>query len=508
MTTMKQLIAMEYRSIGKPLHLLIAFYAIGLAMMGYFFFEQTIPEYLFLLGPVIVLVTMLLASAVQVISIPVSPFRDWWLTLPHSRRLLVSAKMRALVRLGIMAALVMLLVCLTVYALLTQFGAMNVLPGNQLLLLSFSSLVLGVAVVPLSVSYGMSIAFMYTGWVRFITLVPYACGFIAAIGSIGVISILDGDAAHLFTGVRLLLYAGVALLAGIPAAFGLSRLLASKGIPMLTGSAASTNRGGTRAGRRTDKKEKTVELKSKSAFSAVFQLELSRFRYFEKKLPFVLIASALLVAWSLTAFFAGKPLDGVDNSSRLLMLPVMITVLQMLFWDLFNRKTLVWKLGFPIKRSLFLTANVAAHAVLAIKWMLYLTLSYYIGLGAAVLTGRAELEAFDAIPWTAYSILLRAVGLILVLSLLQLRFVLHRFSFLYILALPLYWFASTHSGILDRYFYPEAAFGGVAPAWGLLGLLTLAALPISAVCLWLGGKYVQHALTQLSYWDAGKKAAK
>lgn len=276
---------------------------------------------------------------------------------------------------------------------------------------------------------------------------------------------------------------------------------------MLTGPTASKNRGGTRADSRANKKEKSVALDGKSAFSAVFQLELSRFRFYEKKLPFVIISSAVLVAWLLTAFFAGESLAGADNSSRLFMIPVMITVLLMLFWDVFHRKTIVWQLGFPVKRSLLLTANVAAHAVLAIKWMLFLALTYYIGLGAAVLTGKTEIAAFDGIPWTVYSILLRTVGLILVLSLLQLRFVLQRFTFLYILAFPLYWFASTHSGILDRYFYPDAPVSGVAPPWELLGLLTLAAIPISAVCLWIGGKYVHHALTIASNWEAKKKAA-
>lgn len=508
MTIMKQLMAMEFRSNGKPLHLFVAYYVIGLAGVGYLFRDQSIPEFLFLSGPVLVMVTMLLASAVQIMSIPASPFRDWWLTFPHSRRLLVSAKMRALIAMGMIASVVMLFVCLTMYTLLTRFGVMHALPMSQLLSLSLSSLALSAAIVPLSVSYGMSIAFMYAGWTRIITLVPYAIGFFAVFGCIGVISILDGDVAHLFSSARLLLYAGVALLVGMPAAYGLSQLLASKGIAMLTGSSASINKSGARAGRRTDKRAKTVVLKGKSIFNAVFQLELSRFRYFEKKLPFVILATALLIAWSLTAFFAGKPMEGTDNSSRLFMLPVMLMVVLALLWDVFHRKTMVWQLGFPIKRSLLLAANVAAHAVMAIKWMLFLAFGYYIGIAAGVLAGRVETAAFDAIPWTIYSILLRTVAMILVLSLLQLRFVLHRFNFLYILAFPLYWFGSMHGSILDRYFYPVAPVGGVAPAWELLGLLTLAAIPISVVCLRVGGKYVHHALTLTSYWDAKKKEAK
>ncbi|OBR65517.1 hypothetical protein A7K91_10735 [Paenibacillus oryzae] len=508
MTIMKQLIGLEYRSIGKPFPLLITYYILGLAGVGYFFREQNAPEFLFLFGPALVMVTMLMVSAIQMISIPASPFRDWWLTLPHSRRLLVSAKMRALLLMGMLAAPVMLLVCLTVYVLLTLFGSMQALPAGQLLSLSLSSLALGAAVVPLSVSYGMSIAFMASGRSRMITLVPYACVFFAAVGTIGVISVLNEDTAHLFTSARMLLYAGVALLAGIPVAFGLSRLIASKGIAMLTSSSVTLNKSVARAGSVTDKKEKAVALKSKSAFSAVFRLELSGFRYYEKKLPFVIIVSAILIAWTATAFFAGKPLDGTDNSSGMFVLPTLIAVMLMLFWDLFHRKTMVWQLGFPIKRSLLLTANVAAHAVLAIKWMLILALGYYIGLGAAVLTGKTEPAAFEAIPWTAYSILLRTIAMIFILSLLQLRFVFYRFTFLYILIFPLYWLAGTHSSLLDRYFYPIAPAGGVAPAWELLGLLTLAALPISVLCLWLGGKYVHHALTATINWDTKKKEAK
>lgn len=509
MSPLRRLTKMEFDSLmmgiygGKPIMASLVYACLAAGGGAYMFRDQIHPEALFMSGTLVTWIVTLITSWIQVVSLSASPYRDWWLTLPHPRRTLVSAKMLALIGTGALYACIAALACLGIYAFQISFGGMEALPAEKVLLLSMSSLVLSLALVPAAVGCGMYVFSLYGGWIKWIVVVPYTVVALAPVGLLGIMSVIEADELRFLSVSWMWIYTSVALLIGIPAAYGALRYTAGKGVESMgTLSSAPQNQAGKMNGKRSRSGNRTQTLFcTTKGVAAIFQLNLSRFQYYESRWFIRIPVTIIVMAMGVIAFFSGTPIEGRDGISVIFMFPVLIAALWLSSSPAVEQKAMAWQLGFPVKRSFLLGAKVAAVMAMTMKWMLIMAVVCYAGLGVSVLAGRMEAAVFtEALPWVAYSFVLRSVALLFVLCLHQICFFLARHVVLSPLIVAVYWLIFSHSTWLSRYFYPPAADAVSSPPWSLLGMLLLIGLPLALACLQIGGRYVQSTLITGDMW--------
>jgi hypothetical protein len=503
MSTLKLLTQFEYRSFMPRTRkqsvlgglLIVAF----LVMIGvYSDIHFTNPQAIFAAATVGAIGIIMMIAIFHVGRLFNSKYREWWLTLPHSRMLLILSKMIGLTRVGYWIAVISMLASSGVYGMQAWMGTIKPLSTNGLLLLVASYLLFIAVVVPIVVVYGLSLCLMYTGPARW-ALIPYCIGMFLPLSLLGVIIALEQSDQWLLSWPYVLSYCGWIVVIGWPLAYVLVRLMASRGLRsfgdlrLLSVNASKENPVVK------PKMEHTYDYANgkTSGFAALYQLDRSRLRYYESKLLFRIVIGLTIILCGVVGFFgADKPIAVYEFITTMFLFPVLLSVLWMMNRGQIERKTFVWWVGFPGRRSRLILSNIAAVFAVAFRYMLFMVLAFWCGLIIALMSNHVDSgSVLEMVPWQVYSLTLNMVILILCLSLLQLSYWSIQSGLWGILLIPVYWGVISQYSIVNRYFYTES-FQGMdqSPMWGSLGWLVLIAIPLSVLCIWIGGRYFHHVL--------------
>ncbi|MEK4509099.1 hypothetical protein EJP82_26480 [Paenibacillus anaericanus] len=521
MSTFKLLAQYEFRALMPRISrrnilsalLVIAFLVIGGAFLD---LEISNPQAIFAAGTVCALAISMIVSIVHVGKLWTSKYREWWLTLPHSRMLLTISKVMGLTRVSYWIGAGVLLISTGIYGLKVWMGTIDELSVRTLLSMILVYILFIVVSAPIAVVYGISLCLMYSGWARWV-LIPYCIGFLLPFMLFGIIISLEQSDLWMISPPYVLPYCVWIVVIGWPLAYGLIRLIARRGIRSFGDiRILSANEGkGNQAVASKDrqKTEQRIELRTERSaehsaehngvycksrgFAALYQLDRSRFRYYESKLWARILVGVSMILCVVVAFFAAQePLIAYGILTNIYMFPVLFAVLLSMNRALIERKNFVWWLGFPMHRSRLLLSHITAVFMVTVRYMLSLTISFWVGVFVAFLVGKTNGEfLLEALPWNVYSLTLNIVLIILSLSLLQLVYFSIRSPLLSILLIPLYWLILTPNLRVKSYFYSEPVMGMDQPLlWGRLGFLVLITIPISIFCIWLGGRNFHRIL--------------
>lgn len=517
MSTFKLLAQYEFRALMPRISrrnilsalLVIVFLVIGGAFLDLEIFN---PQAIFAAGTVCALAISMIISIIHVGKLWTSKYREWWLTLPHSRMLLTISKVMGLTRVSYWIGAGVLLISTGIYGLKVWMGTIDELSARTLLSMILVYILFIVVSAPIAVVYGISLCLMYSGWARWL-LIPYCIGFLLPFMLFGIMISLEQSDLWMISPPYVLSYCVWIVVIGWPLAYGLIRLIARRGIRsfgdirILSANEGKRNQAVASKGRhKTEQRSEPrtehngVYCKSRG-FAALYQLDRSRFRYYEMKLWARILVGVSMILCAVGAFFAAqKPLVVYGILTNIYMLPVLFAVVLSMNRALIEHKNFVWWLGFPMHRSRLLLSHIIAVFMVTVRYMLSLTISFWAGVFVAFLVGKTNGEfLLEALPWNVYSLTLNIVLIIISLSLLQLVYFSIRSPLLSILLIPLYWLVLTPNMRVKSYFYSEPVMGMDQPLlWGRLGFLVLITIPISIFCIWLGGRNFHRVLDNVS----------
>lgn len=462
----------------------------------YLFHDHTEPSAVFVISPALIWGIIMILSAANISSWQGSPYKEWWLMLPYSRRTLAKAKLLGLMLIGAAIACIMPLICFAIYSIEVYYGSMREMPLQELLNLSAANLLCSLAIIPFASSVGVSISWMYHGAARWL-LIPYTLIQLLPFAAIGLVGSVGQMGTEWFTVSRVWLYAGIITFAGFPISYLLYRLLAIKGMKSLGVVAGGVFQGTMEARRSPDKKARILQPRiGASPLMALYQLDRSRFRVLGAK-PVVRIMKVIFITLLTVMGFYADRLDIISvGPSTFFTVLSLAAILWMMSRPLLERKTILWWLVFPFKRSQVLLSAVAALSATMFKWMLLSTLGIIAGQITAISVGRMATDVLiSTLPWLIFSLLVRWVWLTVMLAMLQLNYLFTNNTFLSILIIPLYLVSVTYQYLIDKWYIPAEAALQTTPQWSLLGWTVLIGIPLFILCIRVGGKYA-HVILQ------------
>lgn len=468
-----------------------------LLAMLYLFRDQHEPTFLFTGGAFAMIVLGIYSAAFEVLSFTIRLDRDWWLTFPHSRTVLIYAKFIALMkfvgRMGVYAAISFLLL----YLVMIQMGTIEALGLAKLVSTLGATIILAAAATPVAIGFGLMLSLMYKGWAKRLLFFPYLI--VLGAGPLVMFFIMtDTGSLNIswFNPGQLLVYTAVIVIVGFPLTYMILKSVGRRGLQY----AAEVGR---YVASNDPKSKKEVRLRKRESygkgFIALFRLELSRYTYYEAK-PIIKIVMFTILAGVMIATFFIFP-----NINGLVMFPmvVIILLLIMVIASSLNLNTfesakgaLIWWLSYPYDRRILSLSRTVALWLTSLKYMLMIWAAYWIGLIASWLFKSTELSiVITAFQWFIFTTVLFGSAFIIILGVLQIGYYFMKSIFLALLMAPLYFGAIYAPVMMMQVFYPDDLYN-VSPEWTLLGITLLIGMLLAGVGMWFGPKYLYLLVDQ------------
>jgi hypothetical protein len=481
-------------------------YIVVLLFGSLFMFRNlTDPTLLFVSGALVLITFSMYIAMFDTILMASRPFHLWWLTLPHPRLTLVHSKVLTFSK-AIWRMSVVLLIVLTVhYTIAVYTGRFDAMSWIDTAAIMSSLLLFSVTALPLVILLGMTVSLMYGGWMRWVTIIPYTIIMMLPFTTIPILVESAPSSTLYLTPTYILLYALGMVAIGWPIAYLLMRCVAWSGMHNLV-NIESQMKFGSNSKLITTGRGQIPELKG--GFTALYHLERSFFRHLGSRLPIKVIVSFFLILIAVGSFFAvgSESEDAMKNiPSFILLIPFFLT----LIWEMnannyaMMKNRLHWWLNFPYSRRLLAFAHIAAVWVSAVRYMLVLLLSFWVGAGIGLAADPADTDfVHTSLLWSVYAVLIYVPGLAITLGLLQVGHYLMKHTVLAIVFFPIYIFIPLQPLHILKYLYPDHL---LSPDWPLLRMCIGIGIPLAILCFILGSKHL-HAIIRHDLSPRWKKS--
>ncbi|MFC5702895.1 ABC-2 transporter permease [Cohnella faecalis] len=296
-------------------------------------------------------------------SLRTNPFREWWLTLPVSRTKLVRAKMVSLLIVSGLIGIAFWLVATLAAIISLLFGETSIgaaTPGSVLTAAGAYAL-FTVAILPLGVSLGFLLLWMYGGLRRYL-LIPYL--FVLFPFGLFVIVLDSGEAVQKWLAPEAVLVYSLIVGAAGSVMYRLTRaVVSSQGMSDL----AAFRIGDVAKSWREPRKRAETKIghftPETGRFRILYAYERSRYAYATSLRPVIIILRSLAVLLAVAGYFSFGSREGTVGLVTALMIFAFIGT--NIMCSLSNvlpeqRARLTWWLMFPVGRKKLLLARVAA----------------------------------------------------------------------------------------------------------------------------------------------------
>ncbi|WP_127570716.1 hypothetical protein [Paenibacillus xylaniclasticus] len=445
------------------------------------FGERYEPEQIYALGGIFVWITVYSISIIRVLSLPQNPFREWWLTMPLSRKALIRAHMLGSLPLsGCFSAALWLIATLhnTLSAGITDSPLYA--GTDQIINAAISYAVFYAALTVLLTFVPMLMMTVMKGWRQSFLLLFFAM-WILPTGSLGTFYItqpssswLDAEHVWLYTAVTLLL---------IPLVYSLClHLIPKYGIDWTLSKLAIL--GSDRLQMSLHSSHAKMQRSSTSGFRSLYTLEKSFFRSLTSTWWFRTIYTFVLLLVALGAYFSLENDEWVEMLRAIILLPSIVTALSPFFRltaDISKRR-LEWVLSSPYSRiTIMLSRLVAAWTTSAI-WVSGLAAGMALGAAARWLFDRPE--QFGAEQAVLNAIYVIALYMVYVVSSSLVSMMPYAYDiriWLGIASAPLLVIAYAGPMLFNQYVLPESLMMNEISRSNWIGLVlyALIALPLS-----------------------------
>lgn len=504
MTTLRRLVQFEYSRFSSlvpgltrtGIQVALTYFVFLLAGAFYLLRNQDTPEVVFAIGVALSWGMMMNLSMFHIMMIWAQPQREWWLTFPYPRLLLVGAKAIGLMRVGVRIVILILLACMIYYGLAFALGIMSPLSAEKGLALIGASLLLAGSFIPVAIMLGLTVSTMYSGWARLL-LIPYIIIIQSPYALFGFLMEMEVSQFRYLSVSHMLLYTLGIVVIGWPISYVLMRFIAGIGLKNMADvrlrmKSTSSHRN---AG---DTKKAAVQLTGKRrGLKALYAMERSRYRYYGSIKAIRIIKYSLLAILAVGAYFSsGYPKDSLEMLQVIFMLPVLAAGIYSMNRSSIDKKYLQWWLGYPVSRVQLLLTQLAGLWVTVLRIIAAISTSVWVGTGIGLITGRMERQDLSGfLEWFSYALVLYVVALTLSMGILQCSYIFMKSKALALFLFPLYLLVSFQSIMINEYLYPEEFESyAQAPEWGTIGIIVAVGVPLAAICMKIGASYIHLSL--------------
>lgn len=462
----------------------------------YLFRDHDTPEVVFAAGVTLGGTIIMTMAMFHIMNFWAQPQREWWLTLPHPRIVLVSAKAAGLMLAGLRIVILFVLACITDYAIVITTGMMQALPIGEIASIVGTSIVLAVASIPVVVMLGLAVSTMYSGKARWM-LIPYIILLQSPYVVFGLLMSLKGADLQVISPTNMLLYSLGIVVVGWPLAYVLLKLVASKGMANMADVRLRMKSAAVYGQEEKSTSTRAALGRRKKGVAVLYAMERARFQYYGS-LKWVRIGGYIVLGLvALGAFLSsGYSTALLEMLQVLFMLPMLAGSIFTLNRSNIDRKSLQWWLGFPHPRLHLLTAQLAGTWVTVMRIIVSLSIAFWLGAAVGMVTGRMDMQLLpDYSQWFAYSLALNTTLLTVAIGILQASYYFMKSKALSLLNIPIYLLVSLQSIIINEYLYPKDFIIPIPnPDWNNVAVLFGIGVPIAAYCITLGAKHVHLSL--------------
>lgn len=462
----------------------------------YLFRNHDTTEVVFALGAVLSWGLIMTIALFHMISLWGQPHREWWLSLPYPRFLLVSAKALGLMRVGVTIVILISLACMIYIQIAVAAGMMSPLTAGKGLSLMAASLLLAGSLIPVAVVMGLIISTMYSGWARWL-LIPYLIIFQSPYVLFGILMSMEVPYYRYLSPSYILFYTLGIVVIGWPLSYAMMRFIAGIGLKNMAD--VRLRMKSTASHRNAGHMKKTaMQLTSKrGGLKALYAMERSRYRYYGSIKAVRIIKYSLLAILAVGAYFSsGYPKDSLEMLQVIFMLPVLAAGIYSMNRSSIDQKYLQWWLGYPVSRVQLMLTQLAGLWVTVLRIIAAISLSVWVGTGVGLITGRMERQdVYGFLEWFSYALVLYIAALTLSMGMLQCSYIFMKSKALALFLFPLYLLVSFQSIMINEYLYPEKLESyAQAPDWGTIGILIAVGVPLAAICMKIGASYIHRSL--------------
>lgn len=427
----------------------------------------------------------------EVVTLASSSSRYWYLSLPYSRMDLACAKVLAYMRVLARIAVPVVLAIAAHYIWVCYYGDLTPLSRGELIGMAAASVLTVVAAAPLTLSFGLLSATLYSGWVRWLYIVPYILIVEAPFVLFNLVVIMDST---MYTPANMLLVAGILLVIGWPISYGLIKYSAVKGLPALA-AVKSGGSGLTRQSNRTARATpKARAAGNRNRFAALYQLERTFYSALAQKWTARMIVLTLCAVTGVIAYFAADDSGSLADLANYLM-PILLFVPILYSINLYTtdsqQRRVQWWLSFPNSRRQLVLARLLALWAAVMKGMAGIGIAYWIGVGIAVVLKRVDASSLlPSLQWFLYAALLFMVVLTVSLLVSQVFVPMAKSKKLSLLYIPIFLVYIYQPLLLMNLFFQENPAGG--PRWMMILLYLAIGLPVGVISFLYGAKQLNQ----------------
>lgn len=473
-------------------------YAVIALAVFIFMFSDTLEEPLHLMAGVtmFVLSVTYIVAFINVLQFTSVTYRGWWLTLPYPRYVIVYARLLSMLRFGASIAVPIIIAGIAYYVLALDRWGMQPISLEQFSMTGVALAILLTVAAPIVIALGLVLTTLYSGWMRWIYIVPY---FIFSAMSFSAMMLVQMIDVQFLTASYMLIYALIGLVVGWPLTYLMLRYIARVGMYNMANVDSSSNH----VMKKPSTQKKGVKINPKRGFSALYQLERSRYTYMSSLLPIRIILYVVALLVGIIAYISALEV-GSMNALGFVAFLVTIPLIFPAFWSIMITATGTQKnrlemwLSFPYPRIQLLVARVAAIWMTAVRYVVVWSIVFWAATIAAMLIHSVGTEHLQlSLVWFAYGLALYVSTLTISIALLQIQSYTAKSSWLALLFAPLYFLAFYQTALLLNHFIPDE-LGQVAtyPDWTRLILLLVIGLPLGLFSVRLGAQHLHYFLRQ------------
>lgn len=502
MTTLKLLTALEYSRYSLSGHnkkQQLFRYILILCMLGmaavYLLSRNSAPRAPFVSGSLLIWMLSSTLSLLHMLRAPYEGHKEWLLTFPHPRRMLVMAKAFSLLKFNANFMLLILLAESAVYFLLVRTGYYAPLSTKEWLITMLAHATFAICILPVSIVFGLA-SNLFKSSLSIMGFIPYLLFWLLPFMVLPFVNMpIMGWYDYNYTSAPyVLVYTLAVLLFGWPAAWLLLKQITGHGMTALERPRHARERR-IQASSRIARAHKTSGGHS-SGFAALYQLDSSRLRQFNGLRS--VQAAKICIPLGVAIFFCWLSTSSINPLPLITMLfvvPNLFATMWMMMRSSFERKQLVWWLSFPQSRLQLLLSSTASVWVAASRVNAVLGLAALAGILAGPLFGEnAHYPLAESLQWLLFSFLTYTLVLTLALGLLQISYFFMKSKVMVLLMLPLYILIPFQQVFVKKVILPESLVSGTLPDYSRLGLAALIGLPVAALCVLVGAQYLHTQL--------------
>lgn len=422
------------------------------------------------------------------------PYRQWWLTLPYPRHVIVYARMVTVLRAMLSISVPIMVGGMVYYFIAVDRWGMQSISFETFIAKAAGFIVLLGVAAPMIIALGFLVTTLYRGWVRWVYIVPY---FLLTAMSFSAVTLVELIDVQLLSTSNLFTIALIGLVVGWPLAFLLLNYISNAGMYNMANVNSSADKMNIFLNKRSKKKNRIKINPEKRGYTTLYQLERSRYTHIGSMRLIRILLYVTLFIIAFVAYISAMKIGSMNVLGFIAFLATFPLIMP-IFWSMMistaevYKNRIDWWLSFPYARLQLVVARNAAIWVTAMRQIVLMSIVFWVATIVASLIHSSGTEHLRlSLAWFAYGFMLYMSSMTISMMLLQIQSYLTKTKGLALLIIPLNFLIFFQPFYMLHYFLPfELGKTPYYPDWTWLILLIVIGLPLGLISMRLGAKHL------------------